>query len=118
MTNTHTHTHTHTHTQSIGIGSSAQQDMYKLLGAVLHLGNVELKNAGDGESSKVANPVVADRAARLLGTTKSALAKALTVRVVPAKGDVIETKMNQAKATYTRDALAKVCLACYSTYTK
>lgn len=44
----------------------------------------------------------------LLETPKSDIEKALCVRVVAAKGDVIEVKTKVSKALYARDALAKV----------
>ena len=44
----------------------------------------------------------------MLGTPKEAIEKALTVRVVAAKGEVMEVKANLSKAIYARDALAKV----------
>ena len=48
--------------------------------------------------------------AKLLGTTAAEIAKSLTVRVVASKREVVEAKQNQARATYGRDALAKVTI--------
>ena len=48
----------------------------------------------------------------LLGTPKEAIEKALTVRVVSAKREVMEVKANLSKAIYARDALAKVIIIC------
>ena len=48
----------------------------------------------------------------LLGTPKEEIEKALTVRVVAAKGDVVAVKTKLSKAIYARDALAKVTI-CY-----
>ena len=94
--------------QSLGFGAEDQLSIQKLLGAILHLGNIKLVDAGDGESSRVSSMIVAGRAASLLGTTKTSLAKALTVRLVAAKGEVIEAQQTPARATYARDALSKV----------
>lgn len=94
--------------QSLGFNSEDQLSIQKLLGAILHLGNIKMEDAGDGESSRVGSMIVAARAASLLGTTKTALAKALTTRLVAAKGDLVEANLNPARATYGRDALAKV----------
>ena len=44
----------------------------------------------------------------MLGTPKEEIEKALTVRVVAAKRDVVEVKTKVDKALYARDALAKV----------
>lgn len=46
--------------------------------------------------------------ASLLGTTVDILEHNLTHKVVPAKNDVVEAKQNPARATWGRDALAKV----------
>ena len=94
--------------QALGFGNEDQLSIQKLLGAILHLGNIKMEDAGDGESSRVSSMIVAARAASLLGTTKTALAKALTTRLVAAKGDLVEANLNPARATYGRDALAKV----------
>ena len=44
----------------------------------------------------------------MLGTPKEEIEKALTVRVVAAKRDVVKVKTKVDKAVYARDALAKV----------
>ena len=56
----------------------------------------------------------AGKVASLLGTTVAELEKVLTHRVVPAKGDVVVAKQNPARATWGRDALAKVRLNNYT----
>ena len=44
----------------------------------------------------------------MLGTPKEEIEKALTVRVVAARKEVMKVKTNLSKAIYARDALAKV----------
>lgn len=46
----------------------------------------------------------------MLGTPKEEIEKALTVRLVAAKGEVMAVKTKLSKAIYARDALAKVSL--------
>ena len=94
--------------QSLGFSSSDRNNIHKLLAAILHLGNVELVDGGDGESSKVANMEEVERFARLVGINAEETARSLTHRVVASKLDVVETSTNAARAAYTRDALAKV----------
>ena len=182
--------------QLLNFGGQLIKSIQKLQAAILHLGNVELVDGGDGESSKVANRPTAHLVARtlhisktisllpstlltlsitlldrrnrlvapvvvtnslanthhntkkelltieitllfsnlqsilntllgvrveavlakvaqsihtgLLGTPKEEIEKALTVRVVAAKRDVVEVKTKVDKAVYARDALAKV----------
>ncbi|CAI8055484.1 Unconventional myosin-Id [Geodia barretti] len=91
----------------LNFGGQLIKSIQKLQAAILHLGNVELVDGGDGESSKVANRPTAHLVARLLGTPKEEIEKALTVRVVAAKRDVVEVKTKVDKAVYARDALAK-----------
>ena len=94
--------------QATGFSARDQQDIWKILAAILHLGNIKLLDAGDGESSSVENMKEVNYVAILLGTKKDEIAHALTHRIVAAKGDVVETKLSQSKAIYGRDALAKV----------
>ena len=44
----------------------------------------------------------------MLGTPKEEIERALTVRVVAARKDVVQVKTKLSKAVYARDALAKV----------
>ena len=41
--------------QSLGFSGQDQSSIFKALAAILHLGNVRLDDAGDGESSVVGN---------------------------------------------------------------
>ena len=99
-------------TQSVGFSAEDQSNIPKILAAILNLGNTEFKDKGDGESSLVSNPDATARVAKLLGTTSSEIATALTVRVVAAKNEVVSTPQKMAKAAYARDALAKVHNSC------
>lgn len=48
----------------MNFGGKLINNIQKLQAAILHLGNVELVDAGDGESSKIANMAAAHLVAR------------------------------------------------------
>ena len=50
--------------QTLNFGGQLINNIQKLQAAILHLGNVELVDAGDGESSKIANMAAAHLVAR------------------------------------------------------
>ncbi len=41
--------------QALGFSSADQMGIWKALAAILHLGNVKMEDAGDGESSVIGN---------------------------------------------------------------
>ena len=83
--------------------------MWKVVAAVLHLCNVELESSGDGETSKVADMTQLRKISKLIETRPENVADVLTHRHVATRGEAIQTPINQSKAVYARDALAKVC---------
>ena len=82
--------------------------MWRLVAATLHLGEVQLESADDGEKSVVKNLEQLKIIAELLGTESAKVQKALTVKLVTRKQEVIETAHKYEKALFTREALAKV----------
>lgn len=69
--------------QIVGIGSEEQLDVFKVVAAVLHLGNVEFVEASEPDSSKISSnksEVHLAAVAKLLGVDVEALRKALTTR--------------------------------------
>ena len=67
-----------------------------------------LNDSGDGETSKVANMAQLKQISELIETSPENIADVLTNRHVATRGEAIKTPINQAKAVYARDALAKV----------
>lgn len=92
---------------SIGFSTDDQRWIQQIVAAILHLGNIKLVDAGDGESSRIGIMSTARKVAGLLGTTKEVIQEALTTRVVASRREVVKAKQNPARATYARDALAK-----------
>lgn len=82
--------------------------MWKVVASVIHLCNVDVQSSGDGESSKVTDMTQLNQVAKLIETSPDSIAEVLTHRHVATRGEAIKTTINQAKAAYARDALAKV----------
>lgn len=82
-----------------------QDTLWRVVGAILHLGNLEFLT--DDDKLKLKNPKVAETAAQLLQVKKEELEVALCERVIAARGDIMRKEHTEAEAHYGRDALAK-----------
>lgn len=90
----------------IGLSQAEQDDVFRMLAAILWAGNITFVE-GDDTFAQVADQSVVDFLAYLLEVTPEALIKAITVRILtPRSGEVIESPANPAQANATRDALA------------
>uniref|UniRef100_A0A8C9U0S9 Myosin IG n=1 Tax=Scleropages formosus TaxID=113540 RepID=A0A8C9U0S9_SCLFO len=90
------------------IGFRAQEidSIYMILGAILHLGNLEF--ATDGESVRVTAPQAVENIAILTSTTAADVSKALLFRTVATGGgEVIDKGHSEQEANYGRDAFSK-----------
>lgn len=79
--------------------------LWRVVGAILHLGNIEFVTAEDKVSFKDTKDVKV--AANLLKVTETELTKALCERVIAARGDIMRKEHTKTEATYGRDALSK-----------
>lgn len=79
--------------------------LWRVVGAVLHLGNVEFVTEDEKITFKNTRDVKA--AASLLKVTEAELTKALCERIIAARGDIMRKEHTQTEATHGRDALAK-----------
>uniref|UniRef100_A0A8C8VQ68 Unconventional myosin-Id n=1 Tax=Pelusios castaneus TaxID=367368 RepID=A0A8C8VQ68_9SAUR len=89
----------------IGFKSEEIQTVYKILAAILHLGN--LKFSVDGDTPVIENGKVVSIIADLLSTKSDMVEKALLFRTVATGRDVIDKQHTEQEATYGRDAFAK-----------
>ncbi|KAK4874738.1 hypothetical protein RN001_014098 [Aquatica leii] len=86
--------------------SSADVDsLWRVVAAVLHLGNVEFLT--DGDKLKIKNPIVTKNIANLLKVPEEELTKSLCERVIAACKDIMRKEHTETEAFYGRDALAK-----------
>eukprot|EP00730_Choanoeca_flexa_P005620 TRINITY_DN11985_c2_g3_i1.p1 TRINITY_DN11985_c2_g3~~TRINITY_DN11985_c2_g3_i1.p1 ORF type:complete len:1067 (+),score=311.13 TRINITY_DN11985_c2_g3_i1:157-3201(+) len=91
--------------RSIGFNPVLQTLVWNIVAAVLHLGSIEFDPKGD--SCSVAAGPSAGQIAKLLEVSESDLTKALTTRVVAARGEVVNKPLSVQEAQHARDALAK-----------
>ncbi|XP_076272228.1 unconventional myosin ID isoform X2 [Rhynchophorus ferrugineus] len=82
-----------------------QDTLWKVVAAILHLGNVEF-NINE-EKLEVTRSQSVDNVAELLQVQKGELETALSERVIAARGDIMRKEHTESEATYGRDAFAK-----------
>lgn len=95
----------------IGMTQEEQDDIFRMLSAILWLGNVTFRENDEGNAS-ITDQSVVDFVAYLLEVDSAHVNKALTLRVVETsrggrRGSVYEVPLNPAQATAVRDALSK-----------
>ncbi|KAJ9137606.1 Myosin i myo5 [Coniochaeta hoffmannii] len=91
----------------IGLSQAEQDNIFRILAAILWTGNIVFREGDDGYAA-VADQSVVEFLAYLLEVTPKQLIDGITIRILtPRNGEVIESPANVAQATATRDALAK-----------
>jgi myosin-1 len=91
----------------IGLSQAEQDEIFRMLAAVLWTGNIQFREDDDGNAA-VADQSVIDFLAYLLEVDPQQIVKAITIRVLtPRSGEIIESPANPPQALATRDALAK-----------
>ncbi|KAL2754955.1 hypothetical protein ACRALDRAFT_2042781 [Sodiomyces alcalophilus JCM 7366] len=91
----------------IGLSQGEQDEIFRMLAAILWTGNIQFQEDQHGYATVVDQSVV-DFLAYLLEVTPEQLVKAITIRILtPRSGEVIESPANPSQAVATRDALAK-----------
>ncbi|KAL3423473.1 myosin [Phlyctema vagabunda] len=91
----------------IGLPQSEQDEIFRMLAAVLWAGNITFREDKDG-NAEITDQSVVDFLAYLLEVEPADLVSAITIRVLtPRSGEIIESPANPAQALATRDALAK-----------
>jgi myosin-1 len=95
----------------IGLTQVEQDEIFRLLAAVLWIGNVHLVEDGNGNAN-IPDMSVVDFIAYLLAVESPHVHRALTQRVVETsrggrRGSVYNVPLNRTQATAVRDALAK-----------
>lgn len=95
----------------IGLSQNEQDNIFRMLSAILWLGNISFME-NDSGNAQVTDPGVVDFVAYLLEVESAQVDKALTIRIVETsrggrRGSVYEVPLNPAQATAVRDALSK-----------
>eukprot|EP00736_Rhodelphis_marinus_P010297 Rmarinus@m.9786 len=94
---------------SLGISDTDRDSIYRLLAAVLHLGDVDFMGAaqtGSDDQASVSGPAV-HKVVELLAIDRTDLARALCTRSIMARGERLEKPLTVAQAVETRDAVTK-----------
>ncbi|KAJ3168219.1 hypothetical protein HDU88_001658 [Geranomyces variabilis] len=97
------------HLKSLGVGRRLQAQIYQLMAAILHLGNITFQEDPERpkESCTVKNQDSLEIAAELLGVAARNLESALTVRTKLVWRDVVSVFLSAEDASAQRDSLAK-----------
>lgn len=95
----------------IGLTQAEQDDIFRMLAAILWIGNVSFREDDQGNAAVVDQSVI-DFVAYLLEVDNAHVNKALTTRIIETsrggrRGSVYDSPMNIAQATSVRDALSK-----------
>lgn len=100
---------------SLGIDNNTQKQIFKLLAALLHLGNIEINQTSSARQDASISTTDASllRAAELLGVSAAAFQKGLMQKTIGvgrirAESEKIVTSLNRDQANIARDSLARL----------
>src|SRR3989338_9407067 len=102
--------HTRKAMDLLQISTPDQQSIFRVVAAVLHIGNIIFSQVSGKDESTITNPDRVGIVSKLLSCDTQALIKALTSRTVRAassRTSSYEVPLTLAQAQYTREALAK-----------
>nr|CCA15693.1 myosinlike protein putative [Albugo laibachii Nc14] len=95
---------------TVNIDQHLQKEIWKILAAVLHLGNIQLQSAetSEGESAEVADTVSVETCAELLGMDTYNLSRVITEREIATRDEKFTIKRSVKEGGQIRDAIAKM----------
>ena len=91
---------------TIGVASGKQNEIFKVLAALLHLGNVKITASRNDSSLLPSEPSLA-RACRMLGLDANEFAKWTVKKQLITRGEKIVSNLTQQQALVVRDSVAK-----------
>ena len=91
---------------AMGMTGDEIGEVFRIVSAVLWIGQVEFKDSGD--RAQIVDESVLNALSDLLGSSVAVLRDALTSRTIETGMDSVKSHLDSEKAYYTRDALAKV----------
>ncbi|KAJ4537800.1 Myosin type-2 heavy chain 1 [Exophiala dermatitidis] len=97
---------TRTSLSTINVSESTQKEIFRILAALLHIGNIKIA-ASRTESSLSANEPALERASKILGIDASDFAKWTVKKQLITRGEKITSNLTQQQATVVRDSVAK-----------
>lgn len=109
----HKHTQTFTDLKAamrvLAFNDDDMMDIFRLLAALLHLGNMKYKSTSVQhiEATEIADAACAQRVATLLGVQRAALCDSLTRKTIFVNGERVVTSIGRDQALEARDAFVK-----------
>ncbi|GAU98067.1 hypothetical protein RvY_09264 [Ramazzottius varieornatus] len=101
----------HDHLQNIGFNLQELTSVYRVLAAILHLGDIQFQSAQEvrhmDDRSVISNVDTLVTVAKLLAINIHELSEALTRELVVTKGESINRHLSTAESRNVRDSLAK-----------
>ncbi|KAM0044953.1 putative myosin ATPase [Helianthus debilis subsp. tardiflorus] len=95
----------------VGISSDEQEAIFRVVAAILHLGNIEFTKGSEPDSSQPKDDQSRfhlETAAELFMCDKTALEDSFCTRVIVTRGESIKKCLDPAAAAICRDAFAKI----------
>lgn len=89
-----------------GVDESKQREIFRLLGALLHLGNIKI-TATRTDSNLSADEPSLVKACKILGLNAADFAKWIVKKQLTTRGEKIISNLTQQQATVVRDSVAK-----------
>ncbi|CAJ1399737.1 unnamed protein product [Effrenium voratum] len=96
---------------SLGIDAAMQVQIWRVLGAILCLGNCSFVNEERQEGVRLRDESPARRAAELLGLPPEELTKCMLVRKIAVGRELVESPQREEQAKSSRDSLSKFIYA-------
>ena len=96
---------------TIGVSASRQNEIFRLLAALLHIGNVNVTTTRSDSSLSPSEPSLV-RACKILGVDANDFAKWTVKKQLITRGEKIVSNLNQQQALVVRDSVAKFIYSC------
>ncbi|EXJ80274.1 hypothetical protein A1O1_08416 [Capronia coronata CBS 617.96] len=91
---------------TINVSDSTQKEIFRILAALLHMGNIKI-TATRSESTLSSTEPALVRACKILGIDANDFAKWTVKKQLITRGEKITSNLNQQQATVVRDSVAK-----------
>jgi len=92
---------------AIGISVNLQWAIFKVCAALLHIGNIEVKESRNGDAQINTSDEALETASRLLGVKSTEFSKWMVKKRIHARSETIDTNLKKYDAIVSRDSVAK-----------
>ena len=91
---------------TIGVSNEMQQEIFRILAALLHIGNIKITATRTDSTLSSAEPALV-KACAILGLSPSDFSKWIVKKQLITRGEKITSNLTQQQATVVRDSVAK-----------